>query len=173
MFSKPCMCRIRGCRYFGADFFDGYCSLCYRLHQGTELDTEVAPEPEMEPKTEPKMEPETEPKPSGESETDRASNDFIPEGAGPYYSSSAGRLGRVYRKERSRCGDLRSVGTMASSSGDVLVPRCISHSTIPRDVSHLNADDWWVSVEPSGLSNVDFEWRCPCTALYLPEDASR
>ena len=111
---------------------------------------EVTPEPEPEPKTEP------EPKPSGESETERSPDDFVPEGAGPYYSSSAG----TYRQERSRRRDLRSVGTMASSSSDVPVPSCISQRTRPSDVSHLKADDWWVSLEPSRLPFVEFEWRC-------------
>jgi len=113
MFSKPkgtdslvATCRVRGCHYFGADFFDGYCSLCYRI---------------------------------------------VPEGAGPYYSSSAGRYLRQ---------DLPFVGTMASSSGDAPVPRLISHRTHPTDVSHLEAGDWWVSIEPSRLPEHDLDWRC-------------
>ncbi len=113
MFSKPkgtdslvATCWVRGCHYFGADFFDGYCSLCYRI---------------------------------------------VPEGAGPYYSSSAGRYLRQ---------DLPFVGTMASSSGDASVPRFISHRTHPTDVSHLEAGDWWVSIEPSRLPEHDLDWRC-------------
>ena len=142
MFSKPKgTCRVRGCHYFGADFFDGYCSVCYRLRQETE--------PETEPKTEP------EPKPSGESGTKRSPDDFVPEGAGPYYSSSAGTFHSALRRR-----DLRSVGAMASSSGDVLVPRFISQRTLPVDVFHLKADDWWVSIEPSRLPQWDLDWRC-------------
>ncbi len=150
MLSKPRMCRKKGCYYFGAGFFDGYCSVCYRLHQETEPETQ----PKTEPETEPNTEPETEPKPSGESGTKRSPDDFVPEGAGPYYSSSAGTFHSALRRR-----DLRSVGTMASSSGDVLVLRFISQRTLPADVSHLGADDWRVSVEPSMLPDVDLKRR--------------
>ena len=79
----------------------------------------------------------------------------------------------MYRKERSRRRDLRSVGTMASSSSDVPVPSCISQRTRPSDVSHLKADDWWVSLEPSRLPHVDFEWRQGCSQIACRvQDAS-
>ena len=151
MLSKPRMCRKKGCYYFGAGFFDGYCSVCYRLHQETEPETQ----PKTEPETEPKTEPETEPKPSGESGTKRSPDDFVPEGAGPYYSSSAGTFRSASLRQ-----DLPFVGTMASSSGDASVPRFISHRTHPTDVSHLEAGDWWVSIEPSRLPEHDLDWRC-------------